>query len=103
MKHATIIALAAAGLTALVTTSPANAWERHRTVVGPYGGSASFHGRGSCANGRCSSMQTWTGPAGRTVTRNGSSSCYGGVCSGSATYTGPRGGSFTRSRSFRRY
>lgn len=98
MKHTAYITLAA-----LSGITPANAWERHRTVVGPYGAQANVHGSGSCANGSCSSTQTWTGPAGRTITRHGSSSCYGGVCSGRATYTGPRGRTFTRYRRFRRY
>jgi hypothetical protein len=46
-------------------------WKRSGTVVGPYGGVTSVQGSGSCANGTCSSTQTWTGPYGGTTVRKG--------------------------------
>lgn len=103
MKHLTSVALASTLLMGVMATSEAQAWERHRSTTGPYGGQATFHGSGSCTGGSCSSKQTWTGPGGRTATRSGSTSCSGGYCSGTATYTGRYGGTVTRSRSFRRY
>lgn len=92
-----ILALAAASATS------ANAWERHTSATGPYGGTVSKHNSGSCSGGSCSSTQTATGRYGDTVTRNGSTTCAGGVCNGTATYRGPAGNTVTRSRSFRRY
>jgi hypothetical protein len=72
-------------------------WKRSGTVVGPYGGVTSVQGSGSCANGTCSSTQTWTGPYGGTTVRKGKRVCIDGVCTYSSTLTGPAGRSVVRS------
>lgn len=87
--------------TAFAATS-AGAWERSSSTTGPYGGTVSSHGSGSCSGGTCSSSQSVTGRYGRSATRSGSTSCSGGSCSGTATYIGRYGLTVTRSRSFHR-
>lgn len=88
---------------AVASATSANAWERHSSTTGPYGGTVSSQGSGHCAGGSCSSSQAYTGRYGNTVTRSGSTTCAGGVCNGTATYKGPAGNTVTRTRSFRRY
>lgn len=94
-------ALFAAAVTVVAVPAPAEAreWKRERSVTGPYGGSRSVQGSGSCSGGHCGSSQTWTGRYGNSVNREGSTGCADGSCSGGATYTGPGGQSATRSRS----
>jgi hypothetical protein len=72
-------------------------WKRSGTVVGPYGGTTTVQGSGSCAGGVCTSSQTWTGPNGGTTVRKGKRVCASGVCTYSGTLTGPAGRSVARS------
>ena len=97
----TVLSVSLLTAAAFATTS-AGAWERSSSTTGPYGGTVSSYGSGSCSGGTCSSSQSVTGPYGRSATRTGSTSCSGGSCSGTATYTGRYGRTVTRSRSFRR-
>lgn len=99
------------------TIAEAQAGGRGGTVIGPRGGSMSWH-RG-CDSGTCSRSRSVTGPAGRTYTREGSitrtgpgswerdvtargpyggtyerhgyGTCAGGACTYGGTVTGPRG------------
>jgi hypothetical protein len=104
IKHLAPLALTAAFVISGATAASAQqGWSRSKTVTGPYGGTYSAQGSGSCAGGSCASRQAWTGPAGRTVSRSGSASCSGGICTGSATWTGPRGNTESRSRRVPRY
>lgn len=103
MKSLTVLAAIAAGSLVFASSASAQGWERSRTAVGPYGGTATFNGAGSCSGGTCSSHQSWTGPGGNSVTRDGSTSCSGGACNGTTTWTGPRGNTVSRSRRFHRY
>ncbi len=72
-------------------------WKRQGTVTGPYGGTVTSSGSGSCVNGVCSSNQTVTGPNGGVAVRKRTTTCYEGVCTSNGTITGPAGKVIRRS------
>ena len=80
----------------------ASAFERHRTVTGPYGGSAHFHAKGSCTSNSCARTATRTGPNGATFQRSGAATCANGVCSAARVTTLPSGQIVTRQGSIHR-
>lgn len=100
-KFLTLTALAA--VLSISAAANADAFQRHGTVTGPYGGTASVHAYGGCAGGVCSRNVTRTGPYGYTANRNGSVSCAGGQCSGSVTTTGPYGNTVVRQGTISRW
>ncbi|MDZ4790278.1 MAG: hypothetical protein SGJ17_03575 [Hyphomicrobiales bacterium] len=95
----------AAGVAFSASAANAQSYNRSGTVTGPYGGSGSFQGSGSCEGGVCSrsGSSEYTTGAGRAFSRESSGSCSGGPCSSTSTFTGPRGGTVTRNRSRSRH
>ena len=94
--------IATAGfLVAGTAFADAQQWSRGGTITGPYGGTTTTQGGGSCAGGSCSYGGSVTGPGGRSFNRSGNlTRTAPGQFQSSATYTGPRGLSASRTGSF---
>ncbi|MCO6185094.1 hypothetical protein [Rhizobium sp. L1K21] len=85
----------------MATALQAGAWERHGTVTGTNGRSASVNTYGGCSGNTCGHTTTATGPNGNTASRSHNVTCANGVCNSNATVNGAYYG-WTRSANISR-
>lgn len=87
-------------------TASANAtqWRGYGAATGPDGGISTYSNFGRCYGGVCRSKQTVVGPYGGKFTRHGRTTCNGhGVCRTTTTIVGPGGRMVTRTSTIHRH